>query len=827
MAAIDFSPQTTARDEVTTTPMPRSRALTLEQLAYLGLFGVALLTHLWGLGDRALHHDETHHAYFSWQLFMGQGYTHDPLLHGPFLYYFNALIYFLFGDTNMTARLGVALFGSALVVLPYFIRRELGRGAALLAATYLLMSPAFLYVGRFIRHDMYAVTFEMLTLIGIVRYASTRQTRWLYLTAAALGLMFTTMESFFLFVAIFAPLLVVLFFWRVWKPGIAVAAVLGLAIIAFVFVLPGEPQRSGDGVARAQGQYVCPSSANPFPPDNPMRYTPGPIFGFPPLATTDNNYSLCVRNQPDDQLGVYFIKLGQFFANPAVLIALALLVAGVAAMYVLVWRRRGADGLTAWQRARQEHDDTLEAFASLGRDRRVLVALAIFFTIYALLFSAFLMNVAGIVTGATGSLLYWLGQHSVQRGNQPHYYYLLLLIIYEPLALLWSIVGVVAVAVMLVRHFRQPVLTNGARVRTINWSLALPAILAWWSVAAFAVYSWAGEKMPWLTIHVALPLVLLGAWALNRTLRWGFRYLLTNDFVVGDGEQNAPADGVHGSMLQRFRAPLFYLGVFCVITVFCFVLLSILTNDANQYSTVPWLPLLALVVFITITACYALLRGWREALGGLALAVTIVTALYTVRSSSMLNYRWGDVPREMMIFVQTSPDVARVMNDLDQASIRHTGGLNLKIWYDNETIWGWYFRNFPNGERQQPTLSTPPGPDVKAVFMLQENIDNNPQNLQNLQGFLIQRYPLRWWFPEDQTYRLPSNWRTAPVSPGSPLLMRLLREPFDGQTLAQTWQFLMYRKLPAPLGSTDFVLAVRPELANEFGMGIGDDKTNP
>ena len=38
---------------------------------------------------------------------------------------------------------------------------------ALLAALYLAISPVFLYVGRFIRHDMYSIVFEMLTIIGI------------------------------------------------------------------------------------------------------------------------------------------------------------------------------------------------------------------------------------------------------------------------------------------------------------------------------------------------------------------------------------------------------------------------------------------------------------------------------------------------------------------------------------------------------------------------------------------------------------------------------------------------------------------------------------
>lgn len=817
MSVVELPAQPAVHDEVDhairETP---ARAPTVEQLAYVALFGLALLLHLWQLGARALHHDETHHAYFSWQLFMGQGYTHDPLLHGPFLYHLNALIYFLFGDTNTTARLGVALFGSVLVVLPYFIRRELGRGAALLASVYLLISPAMLYVGRFIRHDMYAVTFEVLAFIGIVRYASTRQARWLYLCAAALGLMFTTMETFFLYVAIFAPLLVAVFLWKVWRPGLLAAAALGLALLALVFVLPGEATRTGSSVERAQGAYVCPSISNPSPPANPMRYTPGPIFGWAPLATADNDYALCVRNQPDDQLGVYFIKLGQFLGHPAILSALALTTLGAGLLGWLVWRRRGSDGVTAWQRARQERDSMIEAFASLGADRRVLVALTIFFSIYALLFSAFLTNVAGVVTGATGSLLYWLGQHDVQRGNQPPHYYLVLLTVYEPLLLLWSLVGLGVVLRRAVRFVRRAERHNGAAQAAIPWSIALPAMLAWWTVAAVAVYSWAGEKMPWLTVHVALPMTLLAAWALAQTLSWGFGQLRGN---ANTTEAVAQAD-TPPSILQRLRPPLLYLAVFCVIVVFCFIWLAVLTGgDASQYAGVRWIPPLLLAVLATLTVSYALVRGWREAIGALALAITLVTGMYTLRSMYLLNYRWGDTPREMLIFVQTSPDVARVLDQLEDASIRRTSGLGLSIWYDNETIWGWYLRNYPNAQRQPPTLPTAPGPDVQVVLMLQENLDAYPQNVQNLQGFVIQRFPLRWWFPEDPIYRLPPNWASAPLSPSSPLLMRLLREPLDGQTLAQTWQYLMYRNLPAPLGSTDFVVAVRPELASDFGLG--------
>ena len=829
--------------------LPRRWTLTFEQVAYLSIFALALLTRLWHLGDRALHHDETLHAFYSWRLFVGEGFVHDPLLHGPFLYHLGALIFFLFGDSDATARLGVALFGSVLVVLPCLIRRELGRTAALLASVYLLISPTFLYMGRFVRHDMYAVTFELLTFASIVRYASTRQARWLYIGAAALGLMFTTMETFFLYVAIFGTLLALVLLWRVWRPGVVAAAALGLAVAALVFVLPGEAQRpfpGSDTVERANGPYICPTPENPTPPANPIRAVPGPIFGFGPLATADNDYALCVRHQPDNNFGVYFIKLGQFFGHPAIVLALGLSAAGIAALYVAIWRRRDAVGTTAWQRARARSDGVLEAFASLAWERRAATALAIFGAIYVLLFTAFFTNPAGVISGATGSLLYWLAQHGVQRGSQPGYYYLVLLTIYEPLALLWGTIGLVLVGALIGRRLvKRP--AAGASAPTagpsaggspgaaagrpaIDWHCALPIMLAWWALATVALYSWAGEKMPWLTTHVALPLVLLGAWGGAQTLRWWQR---AGGAVHATGNwepDRTPADDgyerattvVASEPRSAGRPLVIYLGLFGVVTMLCFLLLTVVgkPNDPRAY-LVPFVPLLLLALTGLLTLGGGLLHGARWAIGALAIAVTLLGGVYTVRSAYQLAYRWGDVPREMLIYTQTSPDVARVIERLEQASIRRGGGLDMPIWYDNETVWQWYLRRFTHKQQQPPALTSPPGPEVMAVLMLQENMDANPQNTQNLQGFRIQRYPLRWWFPEEQTYRLPPNWATAPVDEYASLLMRLLRNPFDGRTAAQLWQFLFYRQVPAPIGSTDFVLAIRPELAEEIGPGTG------
>jgi hypothetical protein len=41
------------------------------------------------------------------------------------------------------------------------------------------------------------------------------------------------------------------------------------------------------------------------------------------------------------------------------------------------------------------------------------------------------------------------------------------------------------------------------------------AYLIYWTFAAWLIYSWAGEKMPWMVVHVLQPMLLLGGWFVN------------------------------------------------------------------------------------------------------------------------------------------------------------------------------------------------------------------------------------------------------------------------------------------------------------------------
>jgi len=132
----------------------------VEAYLYVGLFVVAIALRFTDLGARALHHDESLHAYFSYGLSTGKGYLHDPLMHGPFLFHITALIYLLFGASDATSRFAPALFGSALVLMPLLLRPWMGRVGAVAAAAFIAFSPSLLYYSRFIRNEAWVAVLD-------------------------------------------------------------------------------------------------------------------------------------------------------------------------------------------------------------------------------------------------------------------------------------------------------------------------------------------------------------------------------------------------------------------------------------------------------------------------------------------------------------------------------------------------------------------------------------------------------------------------------------------------------------------------------------------
>ena len=112
-----------------------------------------------------------------------------------------------------------------------------------------------------------------------------------------------------------------------------------------------------------------------------------------------------------------------------------------------------------------------------------------------------------------GGLLYWLSQDKVARGGQPWFYFGLIDGLYEQLALL---LGAYAI------------LGTLRRQRMSRQQRSIRVFLTYWAVLAYGIYSWAGEKFPWLGIHPLLPLTLLAGIGLADLLSGSIRAVRAN-----------------------------------------------------------------------------------------------------------------------------------------------------------------------------------------------------------------------------------------------------------------------------------------------------------
>jgi uncharacterized protein (TIGR03663 family) len=188
-----------------------------EKWAWILLAIVALLSRTIGLGDRSMTHDESLHTVYSFQLFDGRGYQHDPMMHGPLKFILNPVMYFLFGVNDWSARIQVALFGVAMIAFVWLFRRWLGRTGAFLTAVLYTISPALLYHSRYIRDEVMLTSLLVLMIACMFRYLQTRGTGWLVGTAVSLAFAFLTMEASFIFGGLFGIFLVLALAAQLWS----------------------------------------------------------------------------------------------------------------------------------------------------------------------------------------------------------------------------------------------------------------------------------------------------------------------------------------------------------------------------------------------------------------------------------------------------------------------------------------------------------------------------------------------------------------------------------------------------------------------------------
>lgn len=141
-----------------------------------------------GLGDRAFHWDEARVGYWTLRYLETGAFEYRPIAGGPLLYLLDRHVFALFGTSDATARLPVAVIGGLLPLAALLFRDRLRRSETIVFAALLAGSPALLYYSRFLRGDVPLAAFALVAVGCAVRYYDRGWNGYLYGVAGATAL---------------------------------------------------------------------------------------------------------------------------------------------------------------------------------------------------------------------------------------------------------------------------------------------------------------------------------------------------------------------------------------------------------------------------------------------------------------------------------------------------------------------------------------------------------------------------------------------------------------------------------------------------------------
>lgn len=501
-------------------------------VAFVAVFLFAAFLRFSHLDYMALHHDESLYAFYTWQMYTGGPYEYDPLQHGPFQFHYTTFIMFLFGDSDASVRLGHSLLGLGILLMVWALRhnKEFGLKAAVFGVALIGLTPISTYFNRFFRHDTPFAFHAMAIPLCYVMYRASKRNYWLHLMAAAFALMFCTKENAFVTVIVYVGFATLYLAERIYSSG--------KGLDSAMEVIQEHPFLTKWLV------FVC--TWGMF------------IVVFAALHVADTGILSTDQPQAVTPAGkIFFSAMHLFF----IVLALACAYLGDLASKV-----------------EDDDEKILGLPLSFFRDGITFaVSFFIFGIICVLLYTNFFRAPAGefnlirsldsgIFRGSGQWFIYWYHQHSIARIKGPYLYYVPQLLLYESLtfgiflfAVSWrltkrkvlgiSVAAYTVVAVILNFVFQS--MTPGVGLRgfiettflKVNENLfLLPDLFlavggfifgAWfvltlieekqpfkafvysWAILALLIYSYLQEKVPWLALHIVIPMHLCAAMALR------------------------------------------------------------------------------------------------------------------------------------------------------------------------------------------------------------------------------------------------------------------------------------------------------------------------
>ncbi len=377
------------------------------------------------------------------------GYHYDPVYHGPVLYHLVSLFFKVFGQHDYVARLVPSLLGIGLVAMVLGpARRWMGNRAALVAAGLLAVSPSVVTYSRHLLHDALALDLTLGAVLCFITALHHPAT-----DKRGRNALFGLTACLTLFLAtkanFFFILVVILAFYGSWllHGKLRFPTALSNALPLLLFVLI-----TGVSIAfPTPGVNITGADGKPVwveDPNNRIFQIIAVVCCAAFLFWTSG------RSQGElEREGRARWKGGNDWTTWVLCLALALWIYlfmfGQVAQILAQWATNGQFPSATWDAGRESAQGAIQKM-----------------------------------------LDYWGGQQKTPRLPGRHDYYIVLGLLYEVPIYIAAIGGI----------------WHATKKRSV-WS----DFLLWWAFASWTVYAVANEKVPWLLVHLILPLALLGA----------------------------------------------------------------------------------------------------------------------------------------------------------------------------------------------------------------------------------------------------------------------------------------------------------------------------
>lgn len=686
--------------------------LTIEHLLIALILIAAIVSRFYDVGLRVMSHDEVNHVVPSYELYQGNGYSHDPITHGPLQFHLLAASYFLFGDTDFASRIPAALFSIATIAFVMFaFKRYLGKTGAILAGLFFLISPYMLFYGRYTRNEAFVALFGVVMLYAVLRYLETGKHVILYLFTAVLALHFATKETSFIYTAELLIFLAVLFIRDVtkleWKKPSQKGVFIIVTMTALLFI----------GLALGAGIINSSSTESQAITASALKIV---LYASLGLAAVGIILAAVIAI-----IGVSWQLIKNIRSFDLLILTISMILPQLIALPISIL---GWDPLDYSQTGLIRTSIFLAGAAAISialgllwKPKLWLGNIALFYGIFTILYTTFFTNGQGFFTGMVGSLGYWLSQQGVHRGEQPWFFFAILQVpLYEYL----PAIGTILAFIVGIKHklfLTDPDISPAKQAQAPARFVQLPlpesdgtepgtepgtdtsnetgtelvmeektqklpvlTLLIYWSVLSLMAYSIAGEKMPWLTVHVTLPMLLAAA--------FGIGYLV--DTIPFKKLAN-----VRGA-LTLLLLPVFLISLGETIRILTSPNRPFAGSELSQLQTTSTFIFAVFAAALSGWGLLRLFKDWtfRNIFKVLLATGLAILAVLTGRSAYQASYINFDTAKEFLVYAHSARGPKDVLEQVQEISTRTTGGNDIKVAYIGDALYPywWYFREYPN-----------------------------------------------------------------------------------------------------------------------------------